>query len=229
MHRLALACLFILIFSSARVQESPSVERLLETLFSPSFLDRVETDFGPAARARMLNWQQLIKQAKNLPDDAKLKRVNDFFNKMAFVSDQELWGRPDYWATPVEFIGKNAGDCEDYSIAKFFTLIAVGISTDQLRLIYVKALRLNQAHMVLGYYQTPKSIPLILDNLNTNILPASQRKDLEPVYSFNGNGLWHAKAAGLGRQVSDNINDITLVTDLIYRLERGYVLPGARG
>lgn len=66
---------------------------------------------------------------------------------------------------------------------------------------YVKALRPNQAHMVVTYYSTPKAIPLVLDNLIADILPATQRKDLIPVYSFNGSGLWLAKSRGKGQKV----------------------------
>ncbi|GAA5316039.1 MAG: hypothetical protein AseanaTS_12440 [Candidatus Pelagadaptatus aseana] len=48
--------------------------------------------------------------------------------------------------------------------------------------------------MVLAYYPSPEAEPLILDNINKKVLPASQRKDLLPVYSFNAKNLWLAKA-----------------------------------
>ncbi|GHW28178.1 hypothetical protein VCSRO193_2533 [Vibrio cholerae] len=35
---------------------------------------------------------------------------------------------------------------------------------------------------------------LILDNLNPQIKPASTRKDLLPIYSFNGKNLWLMKS-----------------------------------
>ncbi len=81
----------------------------------------------------------------------------------------------------MELLTTNGGDCEDFSIAKYLTLRAMGVPDDQLRIIYVKALELNQAHMVLAWYKTPGSDPLILDNLINDIKPASQRNDLEPV------------------------------------------------
>lgn len=98
-------------------------------------------------------------------------------------------------------LGKGAGDCEDYVIAKYFTLKQLGIPTDKLYFTYVKALKYNQAHMVLSYYETPKSIPLILDNINGKIKIATQRTDLLPVYSFNGDSLYLAKQEGLGQVV----------------------------
>ena len=64
--------------------------------------------------------------------------------------------------------------------------------------MYVKALKLNQLHMVVAYYPKPSAIPLILDNLKSDLLPASQRKDLLPIYSFNGSKLWLMKQKGQG-------------------------------
>ena len=96
----------------------------------------------------------------------------------------------EYWATPAEALIRGQGDCEDYAIAKFFTLTRMGVAANKLRLSYVKALGRNQAHMVLAYYATPDSEPLLLDNLKPQIKPASQRKDLLPVYAFNNEGIY---------------------------------------
>ena len=100
-----------------------------------------------------------------------------------------------------ETIGLGAGDCEDFSIAKYASLKALGLPVSQMRLIYVRARvgdpsrGIVQAHMVLGFYATPTAEPLILDNLVGDIRPASQRPDLYPVFSFNGEGLWVGGAA----------------------------------
>ncbi len=96
----------------------------------------------------------------------------------------------------------------------------MGVPTEKLRLMYVKAIRLNQAHMVLAYYETPESIPLVLDNINPRILPANKRRDLLPIYSFNGNGLWLAKSQGRGQQVQSGGNN-RLWEDLNTRIEQG--------
>ncbi len=157
---------------------------------------------------RILQWRQLIATAQTLPEIEKLQRVNHFFNQFAFVEDEILWKQKDYWATPDEFILQGAGDCEDFSIAKYFTLQAMGVDDAKMRLTYVKALKLNQAHMVLSYFPDINSMPLVLDNLINDIISADLRKDLLPVYSFNGNGLWMAKRRGQGRRVgqSDDLN-----------------------
>jgi predicted transglutaminase-like cysteine proteinase len=142
-------------------------------------------------RDKIVSWQELIQQSESLEDPQKLAAVNGFFNRQfRFVDDVSNWQQNDYWATPIEATIKGAADCEDYSIAKYFTLRRLGIPSSQLRITYVKALELNQAHMVLTYYATPTADPLVLDNLITDIRPASQRRDLLPVYAFNAEGLY---------------------------------------
>jgi predicted transglutaminase-like cysteine proteinase len=170
--------------------------------FSAELILKVKTKYGVDASNRILSWQSLIKSAQHLSEQEKLKRVNDFFNQQVeFVDDDYLWGLNDYWATPVEMLAKGAGDCEDYSIAKYFTLRELGIPDSKMRITYVKAVELNQAHMVLTFFETPRSVPLVLDNLIPLIKLASERPDLLPVYSFNGSGLWLAKTRGLGKRI----------------------------
>jgi len=143
--------------------------------------------------ARVQAWKQLIDTGSNWSDAKKLISVNDFINEVRFIDDIDHWGKHDYWATPLQTVVTNGGDCEDISIAKFFTLTAMGMEENKLRLSYVKSLLTNKPHMVVSYFKTPRSMPLALDNLNPSILPASQRDDLVPVYSFNGTGLWITK------------------------------------
>jgi len=142
-------------------------------------------------RDKIISWEELIKQSESLEDSQKLAVVNDFFNRQfRFVDDLSNWQQNDYWATPIEATVKGAADCEDYSLAKYFTLRRLGIPSAQLRITYVKALQYNQAHMVLTYYATPTADPLVLDNLIPEIRPASKRRDLLPVYAFNAEGLY---------------------------------------
>lgn len=182
-------------------------------------LDRVKKEYGQAAIQRLESWQQMISQSRNLTDINKLKAVNRFFNQMRFISDQKHWGQEDFWATPVEFMASGGGDCEDFSIAKYFTLRELGIDDSKMRITYVRALKLNQAHMVLSFFSKPDKEPLILDNLIDEIKPASQRKDLKPVYNFNGDGLWVSRQQGKGVRVG-NSSRIKLWTNLRKRLEQ---------
>lgn len=166
---------------------------------------RAEKLYGPlgAGKARIDDWQALLERLPTLDEPAQLEAVNRFFNaSLRFRDDIEIWHQNDYWATPVEALRIGAGDCEDFAIAKYFTLREAGVASEKLRITYVKALRLNQAHMVLTYYATPEAMPLVLDNLINVIRPASERSDLLPVYAFNAEGMWLAGKGG-GKQVGD--------------------------
>jgi predicted transglutaminase-like cysteine proteinase len=168
---------------------------------------RTERLYGPAtpaARQRIAEWAALLNTPSQGRIQDTLKQVNQFFNaRMAFRDDIVVWKQQDYWATPIEFLRKGAGDCEDFALAKYFTLREMGVPANQLRITYVKALELNQAHMVVTWYSTPTAIPLVLDNLKTAILPATQRTDLLPVYAFNGEGLWLPQSGG-NKRVGDS-------------------------
>ena len=148
-------------------------------------------------------WQNIMTTSVELKLDDKTKRINESSNRtITWQEDQKVWGVPDYWATPFETIAKKAGDCEDFAIIKYFSLINLGIPVNQLRLVYVKAKNGNGtssgelAHMVLAFYPSPDSEPLILDNMLSDIKPAGRRPDLVPVFSFNGEGVYNGVAGG---------------------------------
>jgi len=172
-----------------------------EFTIADGMLTKIEKEYGSFAPKRALALLKMMNSAKDLDEKAKLEKVNDFFNGTPYHSDQSVWGVSDYWATRLQFIGKDKGDCEDYVIAKYFTLKELGVPTSKLYMTYAKSLKFKVAHMVLTYYETPKSIPLVLDNYNFKILPANQRDDLLPVYSFSGDDLFNAKQAQLGKML----------------------------
>ncbi|QIB67542.1 transglutaminase [Kineobactrum salinum] len=157
--------------------------------------------YGPHTADTVVRWRELIDQLKPLPDIEKLARVNTFFNQLVrWRQDIDIWQQHDYWATPLETMARREGDCEDFSIAKYMTLLLAGVEVDKMRITYVKAQvgpdsNANQAHMVLAYYDSGSADPLILDNMITELRPASRRPDLKPVFSFNSQGLWVGTAA----------------------------------
>ena len=156
---------------------------------------------GPSAVAGAKALQSMLAALQGQDDAARLAVVNQFFNRrIVFAPDMEVWGEQDHWASPLEVLGKGRGDCEDYVIAKYFSLLAAGVPVAKLRLVYVRALVGGPggellAHMVLAYYPASGAEPLILDNLIGEIRPASRRADLAPVFSFNGEGLWQGVGA----------------------------------
>ena len=176
----ALVCLWV------AVQSAPSLDVL-----QSSFVQR----WGVASTPKFDNWRKLVVALGDSNDLDRVKRVNTFVNQQTqFADDMTIWNQLDYWATPLETLGRSAGDCEDFAIAKYFTLLQVGVQQDKLRLIYVRAKTgtsdSTQAHMVLAYYATPDAEPLVMDNLIGDVRPASRRPDLVPVFSFNSAGVF---------------------------------------
>lgn len=187
-------------------------------------LKTITQRFGLQSAQKFRDWQKLVTDTRGLSNyDLKLQKVNDFFNRRTqFVEDNEAWGQSDYWATPMETLGHGKGDCEDFAIAKYFTLLAANVDMSQLRLIYVKAKiggaasDITQAHMVLASYSSPDAEPQILDNLIGDIRPASRRPDLSPVFSFNSQGIW-AGISAAGSASSTGTNRLSRWQDLLTR------------
>lgn len=168
-----------------------------------SQLNSIENKFGIQGKNRVEEWDAMLESSKEETTLNKIKNVNDFFNKITYKTDLSHWRQKDYWATPFEFMGSGAGDCEDYAIAKYFSLIKLGIPDEKLRITYVSYKKANskfeQAHMVLTYYHKTGVEPVVLDNIDKTLQVASKRTDLKPVYSFNASGLWQAKTKGEAR------------------------------
>jgi len=167
------------------------------TNISEKNLIKIEKKYGKKAKRRVVLWDKMLEEAKGQKAVNKLKAVNDFFNKIKYLTDKKVWKKKDYWASPFEFMGVGAGDCEDYAIAKYFALRALGIPDEKLKITYVKLKqkrkKYEEAHMVLNYYHKPNATPIILDNVNKKLKLATKRTDLKPIYSFNASGLWAAQ------------------------------------
>ena len=185
--------------------------------------------FGPAHVALLEDWSRMVRAAGLLGEEDRLERVNDFINRnIGFENDHIVWQKSDYWATPLETIGQGRGDCEDFAIIKYVSLRMAGVAEHKLRLIYVKA-RLqgpggafDQAHMVLAYYPTPNSEPMVLDNLDPSIRPASQRSDLQPVFSFNSEGIF-AGVSGRSKSGAGGVGRLSRWENALRRiLDEGY-------
>lgn len=191
---LAAVCGMVLVWMVGTANGAADFDRLLSSLTQR---------WGSAPTAKFNAWRAMVQAGTTSSDLDRIKRVNSFFNQqLQFAEDSLVWSQPDYWATPIESIGRGAGDCEDFSIAKYFSLLQTGVAPDKLRLIYVRAKTGGAegaptlAHMVLAYYAQPDAEPLILDNLIPDIRPASRRPDLVPVFSFNSAGVFAGIAGG---------------------------------
>ncbi|MGP9664614.1 transglutaminase-like cysteine peptidase [Halomonas sp. AOP22-C1-8] len=195
--------------------------------FDPERLRQsMQQAYGQAGLAVLEEWFALLERLRGQDVQMQLREVNDFFNRrIRWVDDIVVWGEKDYWATPLEAMGNGRGDCEDYSIAKYITLKQLGVPGERLRMIYVRARigrsQITQAHMVLGYYSTPNAEPLVLDNIAPSITPASQRTDLDPLFSFNSEGLW---AGGSSESRADPLARLSRWRSVLERMQsQGFI------
>ena len=147
-------------------------------------------------RRRMQAWRSLVSEHDGADTDTQLREVNRHFNRYTYVSDSVAHGRTDHWSTPREFVVAGGGDCEDYAIAKYYTLRQLGVPDDQLLLCLVYARRWTQHHMVLLYYPSPGAVPYVLDNLETRVRTGAQRDDLDYLGGTNESGTWHIHSDG---------------------------------
>ena len=191
---------------------APAIAATAELGFSrsitPGLVERYTALFGVPARSRLKSWQDFIQSANpglrsaHPAGDAAnvLNRVNEFVNRLPAIPDIDHWKVADYWATSAESFASNGGDCEDFVIAKYFALKELGVPIVRLRIVYVRMRNSSEAHMVLAYYAKPDAIPLILDNLFGRIVPATERPDLTPVFSFNDDDLMLAEGYAAARE-----------------------------
>jgi predicted transglutaminase-like cysteine proteinase len=172
---------------------------LLAQAANPGFTPGGE-NFGPVDRP---TWKNMIAQARRSPEQEVLRMVNGYFNQWRPQNDQVAWGSPEYWTSPMEFIRKRGGDCEDYAIAKYFALRFLGLPAERMRIVAVRRLDETgkpapEMHAVLAVHTG--ATWFILDNNarpKNNIFPHTQYKGrFDPVYSVNEGGAWvHGNAA----------------------------------
>lgn len=137
----------------------------------------------------MRELENLLIATMGKPDTGKLELVNQFFNnRIRYTTDIEAWGVKEYWATPNELVKCGVGDCEDFAIAKYFTLRESGVGDDKLKIVYGKLITTGEAHMVLCYDET-----FILDNRVDKIMTVADRSDFVQIIGFNCSGIWTFK------------------------------------
>lgn len=144
---------------------------------------------GPGAGGQCVwdEWQKIMAPLRDQPPMVQLKRVNDEMNKRRYTLDKANFGMEDYWQTVFEFLREN-GDCEDYAIAKYLTLRALGWPADKLRIVVLRDTKLNLNHAVLAAY-TDEGI-YIGDNQVEGIVKASSIRHYRAIYSINEDKWW---------------------------------------
>jgi len=133
--------------------------RLSKHVVSPELKAKMQAVYGARAIQRAEAFSRLLTPRAGTTDQQKLELVNNYFNNLTYSEDPRLWGEEDYWANPLEFIGARGGDCEDYSISKYYTLMELGVDEKKLRLAYVKA--------------TCRAVSVQICNLSTASMPGA--------------------------------------------------------
>ncbi len=134
-----------------------------------------------------VKWDDLKAKLSKMPVKEQIAAVNSFWNQWPYRQDPDAYGKPDYWAIPKEF-HKTSGDCEDYAIAKYYTLKELGFPIDKMRIVVVKELIRNIAHAILAVYVDDQVF--ILDNLSRFVLPQERIKNYAPQFSVNEKFRW---------------------------------------
>lgn len=117
----------------------------------------------------------------------KVQAVNAHFNRVRYIEDKNNWGTSDYWETPAEFASRG-GDCEDFAIAKYAALKALGFAESQMRLAIVQDTWKGLPHAILIVYTADGA--KFLDNQYKEVKDAENFDRYRPVYSINRTGWW---------------------------------------
>lgn len=137
--------------------------------------------------AAALSWQKIIQEAQAQSGLERLKTVNAFFNRWPYRLDIDVYGVSEYWATPNEFL-RLSGDCEDYSITKYYALRSLGVPADRMRIVMLLDTIRGIAHAVLAVRQGDETY--VLDNLSDLVLPHRRYEHYKPQYSVNEQFRW---------------------------------------
>ena len=137
-------------------------------------------------------WKTHLASMKNLTPSEQIDGVNSYINSVRYVEDSVNYKKSDYWATPIEFLTRG-GDCEDYAIAKYASLRALGFSADQMRIAIVQDQVKNVPHAILIVYTD--GVAHVLDNQDRRVRNADEINRYKPIFSLNSNNWWLHKRA----------------------------------
>jgi predicted transglutaminase-like cysteine proteinase len=108
---------------------------------------------------QVLDWQARetsnISYQNNEPDPAKIIETGiSTLRSFRLISDAEKWGVDGYWQTAEETEKDMSGDCEDFAILIYITLLRSGINYDYLGIIVldVNSGGTTSRHAVLGIF-----------------------------------------------------------------------------
>ncbi len=158
--------------------------------FSVNEFIKIEKKSGKIAKNRAVDYQQNIFKCRCYSKTKQLNVVNLYLNQLLPQYDDIMQKKEDYWASPKEFLIAGYGDCEDYVIIKYFSLLKLGFDEKKLFITTVYEQYQGGYHMVLSYFKDKNKPPLILDNLSFKILDLKTRTDIKADYFINSTGVF---------------------------------------
>jgi len=133
------------------------------------------------------DWKDDLTALKGKPLYEMANDVNNLMNKIRYIGDKKNWGRSDYWETPIEFLSYG-GDCEDFAIAKYVSLRALGVPDKAMRIAVVKDLEKGIPHAILIVYT--EQGPMVLDNQIKQMTSANRINHYKPIFTINRSAWW---------------------------------------
>lgn len=169
---------------------------LTSLLFSKTYPSFTKHELDNIAKSNIISKNRIEDYEKTITfheknsKNVQLKRINLYLNTLLPQYDDVIKNKLDDWATPKEFLTIGYGDCEDYVIIKYYSLIRLGFDEKKLFLTRVKEKYRGGIHMVLTYFKEKNRPPLVLDNLSFKILNLKIRRDIEAEVFINSTGVY---------------------------------------
>ncbi len=132
-------------------------------------------------------WSAFLASLKGHDPLEQLDLFNRYMNEAPYITDPRNYHTKDYWATPGQFFNQD-GDCEDYAIAKFMSLRALGWSNHDMRIVLLQDLNLKTPHAVLVAYRDGTA--WVLDNQIMQVVTADVIRHYRPLFSLNEDSWW---------------------------------------
>lgn len=139
-------------------------------------------------------WAETYRKAAWATRPKQIMYVNHFFNRFDYGEDIDVWGVRDYWPTPREFMEKKIGDCKAIAIAKYYALITLGVSMNDMYMVTVNDPTAPKGayHLVLVVFDGQDQYVLDMDP-NRGASKNSAYRKYKVFDYFNETGSWEVK------------------------------------
>ena len=115
-----------------------------------------------------------------------MEEIRQFLRGCRAVSDEELFGKQEYWQPPEEFEKRKAGDCEDFSLWTWRQLLAMGLDA---RVVFGRHGRYGIGHAWVMFFLDDKCFLVEPQARSLGLqLPRLSTLQYEPKFSVAWNG-----------------------------------------